>query len=137
MNFEFQRHRVHDYRFLIKRWRSLARKARLSASVYCTVEEFELLCVTSPALKDSPGIYLSAGLHGGALSVGRAPSAGPARIARDDFPLPESMGARAQSKDRLGKPGFKSVLPSGNLAAHQCTKRAFTRSQIPARDLSS
>jgi murein peptide amidase A len=64
MNFEFQRHRVHDYRFLIKRWLSLARKARLSASVYCTVEDFELHCLTSPALKDSSGIYLSAGIHG-------------------------------------------------------------------------
>jgi len=64
MNFEFQRHRVHDYRFLIRRWRSLSRKAGLRSSVYCTVEDFELLCFTSPALKDSPGIYLSAGIHG-------------------------------------------------------------------------
>jgi murein peptide amidase A len=64
MNYDFQRHRVHDYRFLIKRWRSLARKAGLKASVYCTAEDFELLCITSPALRDSPGIYLSAGIHG-------------------------------------------------------------------------
>ncbi len=64
MNFEFQTHRVHDYRYLVKRWRSLARKAGLKGSVYCTVEDFELYCFTSPALKDSPGIYLSAGIHG-------------------------------------------------------------------------
>ena len=64
MNFEFQRHRVHDYRFLIKRWQSLARKAGVKRSVYCTVEDFELHCFTSPALKETPGIYLSAGIHG-------------------------------------------------------------------------
>jgi murein peptide amidase A len=64
MIFEFQQHRVHDYRFLIKRWKSLARKAGLQGSVYCTVEEFDLYYFISPALKDSAGVYLSAGIHG-------------------------------------------------------------------------
>jgi murein peptide amidase A len=64
MIFEFQRHRVHDYQFLIKRWKSLARKAGLQGSVYCTAEEFDLYYFTSPALKDSAGVYLSAGIHG-------------------------------------------------------------------------
>jgi murein peptide amidase A len=64
MIFEFQRHRVHDYQFLIKRWKSLARKAGLQESVYCTAEEFDLYYFISPALKDSAGVYLSAGIHG-------------------------------------------------------------------------
>jgi murein peptide amidase A len=64
MIFEFQRHRVHDYQFLIKRWKSLARKAGLQGSVYCTAEEFDLYYFVSPALKDSAGVYLSAGIHG-------------------------------------------------------------------------
>jgi protein MpaA len=64
MNFDFQAHRVHDFRFLNKRWQSLARKARLNRLVYSTAEEFELLCFKSPALKSSAGIYLSAGIHG-------------------------------------------------------------------------
>jgi murein peptide amidase A len=63
MNFEFQRHRVHDYQFLSKRWQTLARKSGLKGLVYCKEEEFELLCFMSPAL-ESGGIYLSAGIHG-------------------------------------------------------------------------
>jgi protein MpaA len=64
MNFDFRAHRAHDSRFLSKRWRSLARKSRLSRLVYSIAEEFELVCLKSPALKSSGGIYLSAGIHG-------------------------------------------------------------------------
>jgi protein MpaA len=64
MNFEFQRHRVHDYPFLNKRWKNLAQKAGLQGMVYCTAEDFELLCFISPALESASGIYLSAGIHG-------------------------------------------------------------------------
>ena len=64
MNFEFQGHRVHDYRFLSKRWLQLGRKAGLHGLVYNTADEFELLCFKSPALQSSGGIYLSAGIHG-------------------------------------------------------------------------
>jgi protein MpaA len=64
MNFEFQRHRVHDYLFLSKRWQNLARKAGLKRLLYCAAEEFELFCYISPALGSSNGIYLSAGIHG-------------------------------------------------------------------------
>jgi protein MpaA len=64
MNFEFQGHRVHDYRFLIKRWQELARKAGLKRFVYCTADEFEHFCFISPALENANGIYLSAGIHG-------------------------------------------------------------------------
>jgi murein peptide amidase A len=64
MNFEFQRHRVHDYPFLNKRWKNLAQKAGLQGLGYCTAEDFELLCFISPALESASGIYLSAGIHG-------------------------------------------------------------------------
>jgi len=64
MNFDFQSHRVHDYRFLSKRWQMLARKARLHGVVYDRADAFELLCFRSPALQSSGGIYLSAGIHG-------------------------------------------------------------------------
>jgi protein MpaA len=64
MNFEFQRHRVHDYPFLSKRWKYLAQKAGLQSVVYCTAEDCELLCFISPALESGSGIYLSAGIHG-------------------------------------------------------------------------
>jgi len=64
MNFEFQRHRVHDYQFLIKRWLNLARKSGLKGLVYCMAEEFQLFCFISPALERGSGIYLSAGIHG-------------------------------------------------------------------------
>jgi protein MpaA len=64
MNFEFQRHRVHDYLFLSKRWQSIARRAGLKRLLYCTAEEFELFCYISPALESANGIYLSAGIHG-------------------------------------------------------------------------
>jgi protein MpaA len=64
MNFDFRAHRVHDSRFLSKRWQSLARKSRLNGLVYSIAEEFELVCFKSPALKSSGGIYLSAGIHG-------------------------------------------------------------------------
>src|SRR6516165_2081212 len=64
MNFDFRAHRVHDSRFLSKRWQSLGRKSRLNRLVYSIAEEFELVCFKSPALKSSGGIYLSAGIHG-------------------------------------------------------------------------
>jgi murein peptide amidase A len=64
MNFDFRAHRVHDSRFLSKRWQCLGRKSRLNRLVYTIAEEFELVCFKSPALKSSGGIYLSAGIHG-------------------------------------------------------------------------
>jgi hypothetical protein len=64
MNFEFRTHRAHNYPGLAKRWKALARKARLRCTVFENVDEFELLCVRSPALREKNGIYLSAGIHG-------------------------------------------------------------------------
>src|SRR5438132_13380728 len=64
MNFDFQGHRVHDYPFLLKRWKSLARKSGLKGTVFATGDDFDLMCFRSPALKTTGGIYLSAGIHG-------------------------------------------------------------------------
>lgn len=64
MNFEFHTHRAHNYRDLAKRWKALARKARLRCAAFEKVDNFELLCVRSPALREKNGIYLSAGIHG-------------------------------------------------------------------------
>ena len=65
MNFDFQAHRVHDYDYLIKRWKSLARKSGVICKPYSNAEEFDLFYLRSPALKAGcSGIYLSAGIHG-------------------------------------------------------------------------
>jgi murein peptide amidase A len=64
MTFDFQAHRAHDYLYLARRWRSLARRANLLCESFGTSDEYELLCVRSPALEAKEGIYLSAGIHG-------------------------------------------------------------------------
>jgi murein peptide amidase A len=64
MTFDFQTHRAHDYLYLARRWKSLARRAKLSCESFATSDEYELLCVRSPALEATEGIYLSAGIHG-------------------------------------------------------------------------
>jgi murein peptide amidase A len=64
MNFDFQSHRVHDYIGLKKRWEALCRKSRLELKVFATVEGYDLIYAASPALRETGGIYLSAGIHG-------------------------------------------------------------------------
>jgi protein MpaA len=64
MSFEFQNHRIHDYNFLIRRWKVLARRAGLLFEAYAAAEEYDLYYLRSPALQSSGGIYLSAGIHG-------------------------------------------------------------------------
>jgi murein peptide amidase A len=65
MNFDFQAHRVHNYDYLIKRWKAVARKSGVICQPYSRAEEFDLFYLRSPALKEGrSGIYLSAGIHG-------------------------------------------------------------------------
>jgi protein MpaA len=65
MIFDFQAHRVHDYGYLIKRWKTLARRSGLICTPYSSGDELELYYLRSPALKKGDsGIYLSAGIHG-------------------------------------------------------------------------
>jgi murein peptide amidase A len=64
MRFDFETHRAHDYLYLTRRWRSLARKAGIRLEPFVNADDFELLSIRSPALKATGGIYFSAGIHG-------------------------------------------------------------------------
>ncbi len=55
---------AHDYKDLIKRWRKLARQAKLKVIPLCEADGFPLYAIESPALDATGGIYLSAGIHG-------------------------------------------------------------------------
>jgi murein peptide amidase A len=57
-------HRAHDYRDLIRRWRFVARKARVRLTVFAQAGDFKLYYLKSPALPVDSGIYISAGIHG-------------------------------------------------------------------------
>jgi protein MpaA len=57
-------HRAHDYRHLVERWRAVARKSGLPLRRLATVEGFPHFYLTTPALADAGGIYISAGIHG-------------------------------------------------------------------------
>jgi protein MpaA len=54
----------HDYRYLVQRWRALARRAGVRLLSIASVDGFPLYCVKSPALGDAGGLYISAGIHG-------------------------------------------------------------------------
>ncbi len=64
MNFDSQNHRVHSYKFLMKRWMTVVRRAKLDVQVYAEADESQLFCFRSRKLSRSGGIYLSAGIHG-------------------------------------------------------------------------
>lgn len=57
-------HRVHDYRHLVARWRRVAREARLRLRPLAQEDGFDLFFVETPALAETAGLYLSAGIHG-------------------------------------------------------------------------
>jgi hypothetical protein len=57
-------HRVHDYRHLIARWRSVARAAGLRLRPLASEGGFELFYIQTPPLAGKAGLYLSAGIHG-------------------------------------------------------------------------
>ena len=58
-------HRTHDYPFLVRRWRAVARKAGLEMRPLVTqTPEHKLFAVKSKRLGKSDGIYISAGIHG-------------------------------------------------------------------------
>ncbi|MBV9390833.1 MAG: M14 family metallocarboxypeptidase [Verrucomicrobia bacterium] len=64
MNFDFQNHRVHNYKLLMRRWTAVVRKAKLDVQVYASADDSDLFCFRSRKLTRSGGIYLSAGIHG-------------------------------------------------------------------------
>ena len=57
-------HRVHDYRFLIQRWRGVARDAGLPLRKLASTDQHDLFYLRTKALTTSGGIYISAGIHG-------------------------------------------------------------------------
>jgi len=57
-------HRAHDYRFLIRRWRAVARKAGLQLRPLAKIGDYPLFYLRSKALETTGGLYISAGIHG-------------------------------------------------------------------------
>jgi len=58
------RHRVHDYAYLIGRWRAVATRAGLVMRRFATGGEYPLYYVRSKRLPKTGAIYMSAGIHG-------------------------------------------------------------------------
>jgi len=58
------KHRAHDYRFLIQRWRAVAKKAGLPLRPLGKAGDYPLYFLRTKALQASGGIYISAGIHG-------------------------------------------------------------------------
>jgi hypothetical protein len=57
-------HRAHDYPFLLKRWRAVARRTRNPLRPLCVSDDHDLVYWRSRALELTGGIYISAGIHG-------------------------------------------------------------------------
>ena len=57
-------HRSHDYRHLVARWRRVARDAGLRLRLLAKDDGFDLFYLETPRLAGTPGLYLSAGIHG-------------------------------------------------------------------------
>jgi murein peptide amidase A len=76
-------HRVHDYAFLIQRWRAVARAAGVRLEEFARTEYARVFCLRSKALTNDGGIYISAGIHG------------------DEPAGPEALLTWAEQNDRL------------------------------------
>ncbi|MES2570552.1 MAG: M14 family metallocarboxypeptidase [Verrucomicrobiota bacterium] len=59
-----QTHRAHDYRFLIRRWQTLARVAQLRLRILVRQRGIPIFFLRTRALKAKGGVYISAGIHG-------------------------------------------------------------------------
>ena len=57
-------HRAHDYVQLADRWRRVAKRAGLKLRPLAKADGFELFHLATPTLGTSPGLYVSAGIHG-------------------------------------------------------------------------
>ena len=57
-------HRAHDYTHLVERWRRVARRAGLKFHRLAKCDGLELFHLATPMLGASPGLYISAGIHG-------------------------------------------------------------------------
>ena len=57
-------HRAHDFKHLAERWRRVAAHAGLKLHRLAKSDSFDLFYLATPALGASPGLYVSAGIHG-------------------------------------------------------------------------
>ena len=57
-------HRAHDYQHLVERWRRVAGRAGLKLHRLAKCDGFDVFHLATPALGTSPGLYISAGIHG-------------------------------------------------------------------------
>jgi protein MpaA len=57
-------HRAHDYRHLVERWRAVARKTGVPLRRLARADGFDVFSLRTPALRETGGIYVSAGIHG-------------------------------------------------------------------------
>jgi predicted deacylase len=57
-------HRCHDYPHLVRRWRKLARSARIEFKPFAQASGFDVYFARTRALGESGGLYVSAGIHG-------------------------------------------------------------------------
>jgi hypothetical protein len=57
-------HRCHDYEHIAERWRAVARRAGLKLHRLAHADGFDIFHLSTPALCDSAGLYVSAGIHG-------------------------------------------------------------------------
>jgi hypothetical protein len=57
-------HRAHDYRYLIERWRAVARNSHVPLRRLAKADGFDHFYLRTPALAPTGGIYFSAGIHG-------------------------------------------------------------------------
>lgn len=63
--FQEHEHRVHDYRHLARRWKSIARSAGLKLGELARAGEYPVHVLETPGAADDPAtLYLSAGIHG-------------------------------------------------------------------------
>ncbi len=58
------KHRAHDYRFLIQRWRALARKGGLIMRRFAEVGGYPVYFLKTKRLPKTGAIYISTGIHG-------------------------------------------------------------------------
>ena len=57
-------HRVHDYKHLVARWRRVAARTKLKLQRLAQDDGLDLFYLETPRLAETPGLYLSAGIHG-------------------------------------------------------------------------
>lgn len=114
-------HRAHDYLHLVRRWRAVAKQARLKLEPFASAGDFDVLMLRTPCT--GKGIYLSAGIHG------------------DEAGATEGLIAwaekHAEELPRLSFTIFPCLNPSGlslNLRTNEAgidLNRCFARDDVP------